>query len=314
MKEKKNYLLLLLKGCAMGAADVVPGVSGGTIAFITGIYEELINSIKSIDLQALKLLLSFKMADFWKKINGTFLLSVVGGIGISIFSLAKLMTWLLAHHPIYIWSFFFGLIIASSVLVAKEIRKWDIFTVLALLAGGAIAYTITVMSPASTPDTWWFIILSGAIAICAMILPGISGAFILLLMGKYTYILTAVTQFNIGIILLFVFGAVAGIISFSHLLSWLLKNYHTLTVSLLTGFMVGSLNKVWPWKETLETYVDSHGAKQVLVETNVSPMKFETLTNSNALLWQAVIMCVVGFLLIWGIEYIGKKLKAKNER
>lgn len=314
MKEKKNYLLLLLKGCAMGAADVVPGVSGGTIAFITGIYEELINSIKSIDLQALKLLLSFKMADFWKKINGTFLLSVVGGVSISIFSLAKLMTWLLAHHPIYIWSFFFGLIIASSVLVAKEIRKWDIFTVLALLAGGAIAYTITVMSPASTPDTWWFIILSGAIAICAMILPGISGAFILLLMGKYTYILTAVTQFNIGIILLFVFGAVAGIISFSHLLSWLLKNYHTLTVSLLTGFMVGSLNKVWPWKETLETYVDSHGAKQVLVETNVSPIKFETLTNSNALLWQAVIMCVVGFLLIWGIEYFGKKLKAKNER
>lgn len=314
MKEKKNYLLLLLKGCAMGAADVVPGVSGGTIAFITGIYEELINSIKSIDLQALKLLLSFKMADFWKKINGTFLLSVVGGVSISIFSLAKLMTWLLAHHPIYIWSFFFGLIIASSVLVAKEIQKWDIFTVLALLAGGAIAYTITVMSPASTPDTWWFIILSGAIAICAMILPGISGAFILLLMGKYTYILTAVTQFNIGIILLFVFGAVAGIISFSHLLSWLLKNYHTLTVSLLTGFMVGSLNKVWPWKETLETYVDSHGAKQVLVETNVSPIKFETLTNSNALLWQAVIMCVVGFLLIWGIEYFGKKLKAKNER
>lgn len=314
MKEKKNYLLLLLKGCAMGAADVVPGVSGGTIAFITGIYEELINSIKSIDLQALKLLLSFKMADFWKKINGTFLLSVVGGIAISIFSLAKLMTWLLAHHPIYIWSFFFGLIIASSVLVAKEIRKWDIFTVLALLAGGAIAYTITVMSPASTPDTWWFIILSGAIAICAMILPGISGAFILLLMGKYTYILTAVTQFNIPIILLFVFGAAAGIISFSHLLSWLLKNYHTLTVSLLTGFMVGSLNKVWPWKETLETYVDTHGVKQVLVETNVSPMKFETLTNSNALLWQAVMMCVVGFLLIWGIEYIGKKLKAKNER
>ena len=148
MGKQKNYLLLVLKGCAMGAADVVPGVSGGTIAFITGIYEELIDSIKSIDLQALKLLLSLKFADFWKKINGSFLLGVAGGIAISIFSLAKLMTWLLEHHPIYIWSFFFGLIVASSVLVAKEIKHWHIGTVISLIAGGCIAYVITVMSPA----------------------------------------------------------------------------------------------------------------------------------------------------------------------
>ncbi|MBD9178509.1 MAG: DUF368 domain-containing protein [Odoribacter splanchnicus] len=314
MKEKKNYLMLVLKGCAMGAADVVPGVSGGTIAFITGIYEELINSIKSIDLQALKLLLTFKLAEFWKKINGTFLLSVVGGIAISIFSLAKLMTWLLVNHPIYIWSFFFGLIIISSVLVAKEIKKWDIFTIISLLAGAAAAYAITVMSPASTPNTWWFIILSGAIAICAMILPGISGAFILLLLGKYTYILTAVSNLDIGTILLFVVGAAAGIISFSHLLSWLLKNYHTLTVALLTGFMIGSLNKVWPWKHTLETYIDTHGVEQVLVETNVSPGKFAGITGSDPLVWQAIVMCIVGILLIGGIEYIGKKLGQENEK
>lgn len=311
-KDRRNYLLLVLKGCAMGAADVVPGVSGGTIAFITGIYEELVNSIKSIDLQAFKLLLTFKFADFWKKVNGNFLLSVVGGIGISIFSLAKLMTWLLAHHPIYIWSFFFGLIIASSLLVAREIRKWDIYTVLALLAGGCIAYTITVMSPAATPDDWWFIILSGAIAICAMILPGISGAFILLLMGKYTFILTAVSELNIGIIVLFAIGAISGIISFSHLLSWLLKNYHTLTVSLLTGFMVGSLNKVWPWKKTIETYVDTHGVEQVLVENNISPSRFAELQQADPLLWQAIMMCVAGFLLIWGLEAIGKKLKLQD--
>ncbi len=239
MKQKRNYLLLILRGCAMGAADVVPGVSGGTIAFITGIYEELINSIKNIDLQALKLLFSFRFADFWKKINGNFLISVVAGIAISIFSLARLMTWLLENHPIYIWSFFFGLIIASSVLVAKEIRQWNILTVIALAAGICAAYIITVMTPAETPDSWWFIILSGAIAICAMILPGISGAFILLLMGKYTYILGAVSNLNIGVLLLFIIGAAAGIISFSHLLSWLLKNYHNLTVSLLTGFMLG---------------------------------------------------------------------------
>lgn len=309
MEKKRNYLLLILRGCAMGAADVVPGVSGGTIAFITGIYEELIDSIKGIDLQAVKLLLKLKFADFWKKVNGNFLLSVVLGIAISIFSLAKLMTWLLEHHPIYIWSFFFGLIIASSVLVAKEIKQWNIFTIISLIAGVCAAYAITVMTPAETPNTWWFIILSGAIAICAMILPGISGAFILLLMGKYSYILGAVSSLNIGVILLFIVGAVAGIISFSHLLSWLLKNYHTLTVSLLTGFMVGSLNKVWPWKETIQTYIDSHGVEKALVETNISPLRFGELTQTDPLLWQAIVMCVVGFFLIWGIEAIGRKVR-----
>lgn len=314
MEKKRNYLLLILRGCAMGAADVVPGVSGGTIAFITGIYEELINSIKSIDLQALKLLFSLRLGDFWKKINGTFLVSVVLGIAISIFSLAKLMTWLLEHHPIYIWSFFFGLIIASSVLVAKEIKQWNIFTIIALLAGAAAAYTITVMTPAETPNTWWFILLSGAIAICAMILPGISGAFILLLMGKYSYILGAVSSLNISVLLLFVVGAVAGIISFSHLLSWLLKNYHTLTVSLLTGFMIGSLNKVWPWKETIQTYVDSHGVEKALIESNVSPARFGELTQSDPLLWQAIVMCMLGFILIYGIESAAKRGTRKDER
>jgi len=310
--SKRNYPLLILRGCAMGAADVVPGVSGGTIAFITGIYEELIDSIKAVDLQAVKLLLKFKLAEFWKKINGNFLISVIAGIGISIFSLAKLMTWLLENHPIYIWSFFFGLIIASSVLVAKEIKKWNIFTVISLILGAIIAYGITVMTPSETPDSWWFIILSGAIAICAMILPGISGAFILLLMGKYTYILGAVSTFNIGVLLLFAVGAVAGITSFSHLLSWLLKHHHTATVSLLTGFMVGSLNKVWPWKETLQTYTDSHGVEKALVESNISPVHFGELTGSDPLLWQAILMCIAGFLLIWGIETLGRKMSDKR--
>ncbi len=310
--SKRNYPLLILRGCAMGAADVVPGVSGGTIAFITGIYEELIDSIKAVDLQAVKLLLKFKLAEFWKKINGNFLISVIAGIGISIFSLAKLMTWLLENHPIYIWSFFFGLIIASSVLVAKEIKKWNIFTVISLILGAIIAYGITVMTPSETPDSWWFIILSGAIAICAMILPGISGAFILLLMGKYTYILGAVSAFNIGVLLLFAVGAVAGITSFSHLLSWLLKHHHTATVSLLTGFMVGSLNKVWPWKETLQTYTDSHGVEKALVESNISPVHFGELTGSDPLLWQAILMCIAGFLLIWGIETLGRKMSDKR--
>lgn len=309
MEKKRNYLLLLLKGCCMGAADVVPGVSGGTIAFITGIYEELIESIKSIDLEAVKLLFRLKTAAFWRKINGNFLVSVLCGIGISIFSLARLMTYLLAHHPIEIWSFFFGLIIASSFLVSKEIRKWDIFTVISLLAGGVIAYTITVLSPASTPQTWWFILISGAVAICAMILPGISGAFILLLMGQYAYLMAAVSNLDLGIIGIFAIGAVIGIISFSHLLSWLLKNYHSLTIALLTGFMLGSLNKVWPWKITLESYVDRHGIEQVLTEKNVSPANFE----GDPLIVHAVIMCLIGFFLIWSVEKAGKSLKKTKE-
>lgn len=303
MEKNRNYILLILKGCAMGAADVVPGVSGGTIAFITGIYEELINSIKSIDFQSVRLIFQGRFRAFWQKINGNFLLSVLCGIGISIFSLAKLMTYLLINHPIEIWSFFFGLIIASSFLVAKEIKTWNIFTVLALLAGAVSAYTITVLTPASTPQTWWFIMLSGAIAICAMILPGVSGAFILLLMGQYAYLMGAISQFKLDIIGLFVVGALIGIISFSHLLSWLLKYYHNLTIALLTGFMVGSLNKVWPWKQVLETYIDRHGVQQVLIEKNVSPAAFA----GEPLVWHAIVMCLVGFFLIWGIEHAAKK-------
>lgn len=310
--SKHNYPLLILKGCAMGAADVVPGVSGGTIAFIAGIYEELVDSIKSINLHALKLLFTLKLKAFWQQINGSFLFSILLGIGISIFSLAKLMTWLLEHYPIQIWSFFFGLIIASTVLVAKEIQRWHAGTVIALIIGAAVAYVITILSPSETPNAWWFIILSGAIAICAMILPGISGAFILLLMGKYAYILGAVSALQFGILLLFAFGAVTGIVSFSHLLSWLLKKHHTATVATLTGFMVGSLNKVWPWKETLETYTDSHGAVHPLVEANISPAAFEQLTSTPSFLWQAILLCIFGFVLIFGLEYLGEKLNKQT--
>ncbi len=297
-----EYIGIALKGCAMGAADVVPGVSGGTIAFITGIYEELINSIKSIDIEAIKLLLKLRIGDFWQKINGNFLLAVLCGVAISILSLAKLMTYLLAHHPIMIWSFFFGLIIASSLLVFKEIKKFTLAAALAIIVGAIAAYFITVLSPTETPNDWWFIILCGAIAICAMILPGISGSFILLLMGKYLYILTALSSFEITTIVLFAFGALIGIISFSHALSWLLLHHHTATVSLLTGFMIGSLNKVWPWKECLETTVNSHGEVVPLVERNISPTQFEALTGEPSLLLWAIVMAIVGFATIYIIE------------
>ncbi len=305
----KKYVMTALKGCAMGMADVVPGVSGGTIAFISGIYEELIESIKSIDLKALKLLFTGRFRQFVDKVNGRFLLSLAVGIGIAIVTMARLMTYMLTCHPIVTWSFFFGLIIASALTVGREVHRWSFGPVLTLVLGAALSYWITVVSPASTPEDWWFIVLSGAIAICAMILPGISGAFILLLLGKYMYIMTAVTELRIGVLLLFGVGAVAGIVSFSHVLSWLLHKWHDATVTMLMGFMIGSLNKVWPWKECLETYTDSHGAIHPLVERNVSPAVFEQLNSADAHLLEAVAMCIAGFALIYVIEFIGARLK-----
>lgn len=305
--KTNRYPLLVLKGVAMGAADVIPGVSGGTIAFITGIYEELLRSIKSVDGKALKLLFTGKFTAFWRHINGNFLLAVVGGIAVSVFSLARLMSWLLVHHPIPVWSFFFGLIIASTLLVSKDITHWSVGNILAAAAGAAAAYTITALSPATTPNAWWFIVLCGAIAICAMILPGISGSFILLLLGKYAFIMAAVGAFDLNVILLFIAGAVGGIIGFSHLLSWLLSRHRNVTVAVLAGFMLGSLNKIWPWKTTLETYLDSHGVSQPLREANVLPDGV-----SDPQLGAAILFCMIGFLLILLFEMIGKRLKTRK--
>ncbi|MBR3801566.1 MAG: DUF368 domain-containing protein [Rikenellaceae bacterium] len=296
----------------MGMADVVPGVSGGTIAFISGIYEELLGSIKSIDLEAIKLLFSGKFRALWEKVNGKFLCSLIAGIGVAILTMARLMTYMLENHPIITWSFFFGLIIASALMVAREVNRWSVISVVTMIVGIALSYWITVVSPATTPNDWWFVMLSGAIAICAMILPGISGAFILLLLGKYMYIMEAVTELNIGVLAIFAVGAIVGIVSFSHVLSWLLAKWHDATVTMLMGFMIGSLNKVWPWKQTLETYLDSHGVEQPLVQANVSPAQFEVLGGESHLVL-AIVSCVVGFALIYVIEMIGMRVQAKKE-
>lgn len=298
----------------MGMADVVPGVSGGTIAFISGIYEELIGSIRRFDIEAVRLLVRFRFREFWSHVNGRFLLPVFLGIAVAIFSLARLMTFFLKNHPIGIWSFFFGLIIASAILVSKQIGKWNVRTVVALLTGAALAWWITVASPAETPDTWWFVMLSGAIAICAMILPGISGAFILLLLGKYQFIMHAVSDLNIPVIAVFAIGAVAGIISFSHLLTWLLKRWHDATIAVLMGFMLGSLNKVWPWKLVTETYIDNHGAVQPLVEANTTPGNFAAATGHDPQLWQAIALCFIGLLAIYAIELMARMLLRKREK
>lgn len=292
----------------MGAADVVPGVSGGTIAFITGIYQELIDSIKSVNIRSLKLFFTGKFKEFWSEINGNFLLAVVIGIGISVLSLAKGLKYLLENHAILIWSFFFGLIVASAIYVGKDIKQWKIGTIISMIAGAVIAYFITIVTPAEAHSSYAFVFLSGSIAICAMILPGISGSFILVLLGMYKFILDAVSGFNLPVIAVFMVGAALGIILFSNLLSWLLKRYYDLTIALLAGFMIGSLNKVWPWKETVETFIDRHGEVKPLVEENILPTSYETISGLQPQLAGAIGLAALGFALIFIIEGISKKL------
>lgn len=298
-RTPKDYAMLTLKGIGMGAADVVPGVSGGTIAFIVGIYEELVNSIKGAD-KALLLLCKGRVKDFWRGINGSFLLALIAGIAISFLSFAKLITWALDTHPIPVWAFFFGLVLASTLFVVKQVNAWTWSRYLSFVIGAVIAYYITIATPAETPNDLWFIFLSGAIAICAMILPGISGSFILLLLGKYKYMMQALTDFNIPVVLVFILGAGIGIVMFSKFLSYLLKNHGDITIASLAGFMLGSLNKVWPWKEKVFD-IDIADASASFVERN---------TFSTEYLGWAIFAAVVGFFLVYILEKISAKKDA----
>ena len=291
----KDYAVLTLKGMAMGAADVVPGVSGGTIAFIAGIYDELINSIKSINMHSLKLLFTGKIAAFWKAVNGNFLFALLLGIAISVFSLAKLITYLLLNEPVLVWSFFFGLVLASTWFVTKDIKGWNWKTVAGFVGGAVIAYYITVATPAETSTNLMFIFLCGAIAICAMILPGISGSFILVLLGKYFYVMEAVKTLDLVVLGVFAFGAALGLTSFSRVLSYALKNFRNITLSVLSGFMLGSLNKVWPWKEVEKLVSDGH---EVMIEHNIAP---------NTEVAEAVVLMLIGFILVYVLEKISAK-------
>lgn len=291
----------------MGAADVVPGVSGGTIAFITGIYEELINSIKEINGGAVRLFFSGRWKSFWKQINGSFLLAVFTGIFISVLSLARLLEYLLEHQPVLIWAFFFGLVLASSYVVSKKISHWDYPRIVALFGGIGTAFYITSVTPTTTTDAFWFVIFSGGLASCAMILPGISGSFILLLLGKYAFALHAVNNRIYLDLLLLGAGAVAGLILFANLLSWLLKKYHDATIAVLVGFMIGSLNKIWPWKETLETIL-VEGETKPLVEKNILP----SFDNPDHQVWLALLLAAIGMALILCIEIVLTRIRKTN--
>lgn len=287
----------------MGAADVVPGVSGGTIAFITGIYEELLNSISNVNIAALKKLFKEGFLSFWKHINGNFLIVLFLGILVSLASLAKLIKYLMANHPLVLWAFFFGLIVGSVWLVGKSIEKWNTSSISGLIIGAIVAYYITIISPAETTDAYWFTFLAGAVAVCAMILPGISGSFILLLMGKYKYIFESFSSFKIDVLVVFALGCLTGLLTFAKVLSWTYKSYKNMTVAVLTGFMIGSLNKVWPWKITLETVVDRHGETIPLSQQSVLPNNFDGETH----LTMAIVWAIAGLLAIVILERFSSK-------
>ena len=313
-----DYLVIMLKGLAMGAADVVPGVSGGTIAFISGIYQELIDSINNVNLSALKTLKNEGIKATWKQVNGSFLLALLSGIGISILTFSKVITHLLETQPILVWSFFFGLIIASITLIWKEITSWKLVDILFLLIGITVSYYITIARPVSSPDSYWYLFLSGFIAIIAMILPGISGAFILLLMGSYETVIGTINTFREGLTTanseiltqtllklgVFALGCIIGLKSFSKILHWMFAHHKNTTLTLLVGFMVGSLNKVWPWKEVLETRINSHGEVVPYIDQSILPQNFE----GEPQIAMAIVLAILGFVVIFGMEKMASKL------
>ncbi|WP_373517005.1 DUF368 domain-containing protein [Pricia sp.] len=302
--ENRNllqYVFVTLKGMAMGAADVVPGVSGGTIAFISGIYEELITSINNVNLSLFKTWKKDGFKAAWNQLNGNFLLALFLGIFISLFSLATLVSWLLDNEPVLLWSFFFGLVAASVIFVGKEIENWNPGAIVALLIGAAIAFYITTLPPSGNSDSLPYLFLSGALAVCAMILPGISGAFILVLLGSYKTILDAVHERNITLIAIVGAGAIFGLLSFAKLLKWMFNNHKNITLAVLTGFILGSLNKIWPWKRILETR--TIGEKEIIIDENVSPFAF---AGDNQLIY-ALIAAIIGFSLIFILERTASK-------
>lgn len=309
MNQFKERILTYLKGMSMGAADIVPGVSGGSIALITGIYEELLDSINAIDKTALKLLSKFQLKVLWKHINGAFLATLLFGILTSIFALSKLITYMIENHPIPVWSFFGGLIIISAIIILRDIKRWSIGVIIAILLGIVGAYLFTSIPPVSSPDGHWFTFVAGAIAICAMILPGVSGSFLLLMLGQYERILAAVSERNILVIAIFAAGCITGLLVFSRVISWLLKKHHAITIGLLSGFMLGSINKLWPWKLVLSYRLSSSGAQKPLLTENILPQNYLAVTGEESLFLQAILAFSFGILLVVGIERLAYYMK-----
>ena len=285
----------------MGAADIVPGVSGGTIAFITGIYERLLLSLQSILPALIELIKDRKFSCFWKTINGSFLITLFSGILLSVIIFAKLIAYLLVTHPVPLWSFFFGLIVASVAIIGKQISEWNIRLFISVVAGVLIAYCLTQLSPASVEHSYLNAFLSGLVAICAMILPGISGSFILVMLGTYSFILGAIKDFDVFVLMIFTSGCLIGLLSIANVLVWAFSHFRNVTLALLTGFMIGALTKVWPWKEVLTYREDRHGRLLPLLEQNVLPDTYELLNGVPAQIEMALV-CFVG--AVFGVLFL----------
>lgn len=305
----KDYLVIFLKGLCMGAADVVPGVSGGTIAFITGVYDEWLNSLKRCTPAVLLMLKKEGIAKTWRHINGNFLLALFGGILVSLKTFAALVLLAMAHYPILVWAFFSGLVLASVYLLGKAQPSWGITAWIALLGGAAFIYAVANLAPAQLPGYAWILFLGGFVAICAMILPGISGSFILLLVGLYPVFLNAIHNLEVGKLLAFGLGCICGLIIFSRFLSWLLAAYHNVTLATLIGFLVGSLYVTWPWKHVLSTTVDRDGNTVVLQQANLSPFEYLSVTGVEPTLVAACFSALAGILLVVVTEYVAQRLK-----
>ena len=320
MKGIWKNIMVAVKGACMGAADVIPGVSGGTIAFIMGIYDEFVGSLASINAEALRLLFKGRFSAFWKHINGSFLLSLVAGIGISVIALAGLMQMLLSDFPIQTWAFFFGLIVASSLFIIRGISGWKLRDGLLLIFGVALGAVICTLSPTQTPDGLWFIFLSGALAICAMILPGISGSFILLILGKYEYVLGAISGLvagvdpgrNLLILGVFGLGAIIGILAFSRFLHWLLARWQKETMIVLAGFIIGSLVKIWPWSNAEAIVLSQFPELAASGENLPAEIISQYMASADLHIGGAVLFALIGFCLVTGIEMAGKLVSRKK--
>lgn len=311
MKSLTQQLALALKGMAMGIAEVIPGVSGGTIALITGIYEQLIDAIKSI--LGPEVWQTWGKEGFgaaWEKAHGTFLVFLIsgmlGGILIGAFGVKHLEE----NYPVLLWSFFFGLIIASAIYVARQVKQWSVINIVGLVVGAIVAFAITVLYPAQGSESLIFVFFSGAIAISALILPGISGSFILLLLGMYSLVIGSLTSLvkdqdlsSLTILFVFGLGCLLGLATFSRVLSWMFKNFHDLTMAILAGFMIGSLNKIWPWRNVLTTRINSKGEEVPLIEKSVLPAQFE---GDPQILW-VIIFMLIGFSLVFFMDRFGGK-------
>lgn len=325
----RNHILTALKGMAMGAADVVPGVSGGTIAFISGIYDKLLDSISSISFKTLKELKSHGFKHVWEKINGTFLVALFGGIIVSLLSLAKIVEWCLANEAIKLWAFFFGLVLASIIYVGKQVDKWSFAAIMGIVAGSIGAYFITILPPLNPSGELWFMFLCGMIAVCAMILPGVSGSFILLVLGGYQTVISALSEKDFLVLGTVAAGCAVGLLAFSRVLKWLFNKFKDVTIAVLTGFLVGSLNKIWPWKNVQQGFVKHPGEEDeefvAIVENSVMPSSNYSVvseysasgevlsyTNVDPQVIYAVLFGLLGFSIIFILEFAAKRLKSNE--